>query len=105
MIAPNRQSCRYYTKFDIRNTVLQHCRMTTYVTVSRRGTITIPPAIRRKLGLGRVKNPMMLIEEKNGKIIMEAASVVPLRDIPKETIKGWVSEDEAAMEAFNKSGK
>jgi bifunctional DNA-binding transcriptional regulator/antitoxin component of YhaV-PrlF toxin-antitoxin module len=84
---------------------MQYCNMTAYVTVSKRGTITLPPAIRKKLGLGRVKNPMMLIEEKDGKIIMEAASVVPLRDIPNATIKGWIADDVAAMETFNKQGK
>jgi len=84
---------------------MQYYSMAAYVSISKRGTITLPPAIRKKLGLGRVKNPMMLVEEKDGKIIMEAASVVPLRDIPKGTIKGWIADDEAAMEAFMKSGK
>ena len=79
--------------------------MAAIISISKRGTITLPPAIRRKLALDRVRNPMMLVEEKDGRIILEPAATLPLRDIPKATIDSWVSEDEAAMEAFKKAGK
>jgi bifunctional DNA-binding transcriptional regulator/antitoxin component of YhaV-PrlF toxin-antitoxin module len=91
--------------FDFRHAVLQYYSMTAIIPISKRGTITLPPAIRRKLALDRVRNPMMLVEEKDGRIILEPAATLPLRDIPKETIDSWVSEDEAAMEAFKKTGK
>ena len=48
---------------------------------------------------------MMLVEERDGRIILEPAVTLPLRDIPKETIDSWVAEDEAAMEAFKTSEK
>jgi len=79
--------------------------MTAVVSISKRGTITLPPAIRKKLSLDKVKNPMMLVEERDGRIILEPAVTLPLRDIPKETIDSWVAEDEAAMEAFKTSEK
>jgi hypothetical protein len=41
---------------------------------------------------------MMLVREQDGRIIMEPAAAIPLRDIPKKTIEEWVAEDEAAME-------
>jgi len=84
---------------------MQNYRMDAVVTMSKRGTITLPPAIRKKLGLGKVSNPMMLIREQDGRIIMEPAAAIPLRNIPRETVDGWIAEDEAAMEAFKKSEK
>ena len=79
--------------------------MASIVSISKRGTITLPPAMRRKLALDKIKNPMMIVEEKDGRIIMEPASTVPLRDLPKETIDAWISEDEAAMREFEKRSK
>ncbi len=84
---------------------MQCCSMAAIIPISKRGTITLPPAIRRKLALNRVKNPMMLVEEKDGRIILEPAATLPLRDIPKGTIDAWISEDEAALDAFRKAGK
>jgi len=63
--------------------------------ISKRGTITLPPAYRRKIGLDRLENPLMLVEEREGKLVMEVATALPVRDIPKETIQSWIAEDEA----------
>lgn len=79
-------------------------RMTQILPVSKRGTITLPPAYRRKLGLDRMKNPLVLAEERNGKLILEVATAVPVRDIPASTIRGWIAEDEKAGQALRKKG-
>ncbi|MDD2764973.1 MAG: hypothetical protein PHE83_13475 [Opitutaceae bacterium] len=72
--------------------------------VSKRGTITLPPAYRRKLGLDRMENPLVLAEEKNGKLVLEVAAAVPVRDIPEATIRDWIAEDEKAGEALRRKG-
>ena len=70
--------------------------------ISKRGTITLPPAYRRKIGLDRIENPMMLVEERDGKLVMEVAAALPIRDIPAETLKAWIAEDEADGEQLRK---
>lgn len=70
--------------------------------VSKRGTITLPPSYRKKMGIDRVENPLMLVREEQGKLIMELASAVPVRDFPKSDILGWIAEDEADGEAIRK---
>lgn len=63
--------------------------------ISKRGTITLPPEYRRKMGLDRMDNPLMFVEEKQGKLVMEPAAALPVRDIPEDTLKGWIREDKA----------
>ena len=75
------------------------------VPISKRGTITLPPPFRRKMRLDQVDNPLMLVEEKDGKLIMELAAAVPVRDITEDTLKDWIAEDEAAGAAVRKSRK
>jgi len=48
---------------------------------------------------------MLLVEERDGKLYLEPATAVPVRDIPKATLRGWIKDDEAAMAAFKKSAK
>jgi len=79
--------------------------MTSVVPISKRGTVTIPPEIRNRLGIDQLENPLLLIEERDGKLYMEPASAVPVRNIPKTTIQGWIEEDEAEMAAFQKTEK
>ena len=74
------------------------------LTVSKRGTITLPPVFRRELGLDSMENPLVLVEEKDGKLILEVAAAVPLRDIPESTIRNWIVEDEAAADGLRKKG-
>lgn len=84
---------------------MQHCSMTS-IPVSKRGTITLPPDIRRKLGLDAAVHPMMLVEMRDGGVFLQPAEALPLRDIPEETLQGWIAEDERGAEAFwIKAGK
>ncbi len=64
------------------------------VPISKRGTITLPPAYRKKLGIDRVENPLMLVEERDGKLTLELAAAMPVRDIPIQTLNSWIAEDE-----------
>lgn len=75
------------------------------VPVSKRGTFTIPPEIRKRLGVDQLENPMLLVEEQDGKLYLEPAAAVPVRDIPKATLQAWMKQDEAEMTAFKKVRK
>ena len=79
---------------------MQHCGMTTVVPISKRGAVALPPALRRKFGFGSGDNPLILIEERDGEVILRPASAVTVRDIPAEVIQGWITEDEAGMREF-----
>ena len=79
--------------------------MTTVVPISKRGTITIPPEICKRLGFDQLENPMLLVEERNGKLYMEPAAAVPIRNISKKTIQRWIKEDEAEMVTFKETAK
>ena len=74
--------------------------MTTVVPISKRGAVTLPPALRRKFGFGAGYNPLILIEEGDGEIILRPASAVTVRDIPEKVIQEWMTEDEAGMRGF-----
>jgi bifunctional DNA-binding transcriptional regulator/antitoxin component of YhaV-PrlF toxin-antitoxin module len=84
---------------------MQHCGMAIAVPISKRGTFTIPPEIRKRLGVDQLENPMLLVEERDGKLYLEPAAAVPVRDIPKATLRAWIKSDEAEMTAFKKSAK
>jgi bifunctional DNA-binding transcriptional regulator/antitoxin component of YhaV-PrlF toxin-antitoxin module len=84
---------------------LQHCSMTS-IPVSKRGTITLPPDMRRKLGLDAAEHPMMLVELRDGGIFLQPAEALPVRDIAEETLRGWIAEDETDSESiWRKAGK
>jgi hypothetical protein len=90
---------------DSINVALQYCSMTA-IPVSKRGTITLPPEIRRILGLDSAENPMMLMELRNGGVFLQPAEAMPVRDIPLETLQQWIAEDERDAEGFwEKAGK
>ncbi len=96
---------RHAWGLDKRIGVLQQCRMTR-IPVSKRGTITLPPDMRRKLGLDAAEHPMMLVELRDGGIFLQPAAALPVRDIPEETLRGWIAEDEKDAEQFwRKAGK
>jgi bifunctional DNA-binding transcriptional regulator/antitoxin component of YhaV-PrlF toxin-antitoxin module len=84
---------------------MQHCGMTTTLPVSKRGALTLPPNLRRKLGLDRLSSPMVIVEERDGGLFLQPAAAVPMRDIPKETIARWIARDEAEMAQFANTGK
>jgi bifunctional DNA-binding transcriptional regulator/antitoxin component of YhaV-PrlF toxin-antitoxin module len=79
--------------------------MAVVIPVSKRGTVTLPPDMRRRMGLDRLTNPMLLAEEKDGKLVLQAAVALPVRDISETTLKKWIREDEAAMVVFEKTRK
>lgn len=85
--------------------VMQHCGMTTTLPISKRGSLTLPPGMRRKLGLDRLSNPMVMVEERDGGLFLQPAAAVPVRDIPKATIEKWIARDEAEMRAFRDAVK
>jgi bifunctional DNA-binding transcriptional regulator/antitoxin component of YhaV-PrlF toxin-antitoxin module len=72
----------------------------TTIPVSKRGTITLPPEMRRKLGLDAAENPMMLAELRDGGVFLQPAEAFPVRDIPEETLRGWIEEDEKDAASF-----
>ena len=69
--------------------------MSTTVQVSPRGTITLPIDLRRRLGLNRPSQSILIVEERSDGIFLHPAMTVPIRDIPTKTIKKWVANDEA----------
>ena len=78
----------------------------TAIPVSKRGTITLPPDMRRKLGLDAAEHPMMLVELRDGGIFLQPAEALPLRDIPEATLREWITEDETGADPFwRKAGK
>lgn len=77
----------------------------TAITVSKRGTITLPPEIRRALGLESADHPMMLAELRDGGVFLQPAAAVPVRDLPVETIRKWIADDESGAEAFWQAAK
>lgn len=83
---------------------MQHCRMTT-LALSKRGSVTLPPALRRKMGLDKLRNPMLIVEEREGGLFLHPAATVPMRDIPKAQIQAWIARDEADMKTFQAAGK
>lgn len=80
---------------------MQQYSMTTVLPMSKRGTVTLPPALRRKFGLDRMDNPLVMIEERDGELILRPATAVAVRDLPKGVIEGWIAEDEAGMREFD----
>jgi bifunctional DNA-binding transcriptional regulator/antitoxin component of YhaV-PrlF toxin-antitoxin module len=87
------------------NAAMQHCAMTTTLPVSKRGALTLPPDLRRRLGLDRLSSPMVIVEEREGGLFLQPAAAVPMRDIPKETIERWIARDEAEMAEFAGASK
>ena len=83
---------------------MQHCRMTT-LPLSKRGSLTLPPELRRKLGLDKLERPMLLVEERDGGLFLQPAVALPLRDIPKARMKEWLARDRADLAAFRRAGK
>jgi len=81
---------------------MQLCCMAVVLPVSKRGSITLPPELRKKLGIDQIENPMLMIDEKDGLLVLEPATAVPLRDIPESKIRKWISEDEQAFDSFVK---
>jgi bifunctional DNA-binding transcriptional regulator/antitoxin component of YhaV-PrlF toxin-antitoxin module len=87
-------------KVEIRNAAMQCCGMTTTLAINKRGGLTLPPALRRKLGLEGVDNPLVIVEEREGGLFLQPAAAIPVRDITQAQLARWISRDEAEMKAF-----
>jgi bifunctional DNA-binding transcriptional regulator/antitoxin component of YhaV-PrlF toxin-antitoxin module len=74
----------------------------TTLTLNKRGGITLPPAIRRRLGLDRLENPLLVVEERDGGVFLHPATAMPVRDIPAETIQSWIRADDDDLKALRK---
>lgn len=83
---------------------MRHCRMTA-IPISKRGTITIPPHLRRKLRLHALENPMFLVEEREDGLFLRLSATVPVRELDEKTVAGWIADDEAGMKAFEEDSK
>ncbi|RYD24560.1 MAG: hypothetical protein EOP86_28470 [Verrucomicrobiaceae bacterium] len=82
---------------------MQPCRMTTVVPISKRGAVTLPPALRRKFGFGSGDNPLVVIEERDGEIILRPATAVVARDIPAQVIQSWRRRTKGACGSLSPS--
>jgi len=83
---------------------MQHCGMTA-IPVSKRGTVTLPPEVRRKLGLETVPHPMLLVELREDGVFLHPATAVPVRDIPLRQMQKWIKDDEKDAKKFWKKEK
>jgi bifunctional DNA-binding transcriptional regulator/antitoxin component of YhaV-PrlF toxin-antitoxin module len=83
---------------------MQHYRMTT-LPLSKRGSLTLPPELRRKLGLDKLDRPMLLVEERDGGLFLQPAVALPVRDIPKARMQAWLARDRADLSSFRRSAK
>ena len=72
----------------------------TTITMTRRGSVTIPPGVRRRLGLNQNAQPLFIVEERDGGIFLQPATAIPVRDIPAQQIQAWMAEDEKGMAEF-----
>lgn len=77
----------------------------TTLPLSKRGSLTLPPALRRKLGLDKLRQPMLLVEERDGGLFLHPALALPVRDLPKAQVKAWIARDQAEMKALRATGK
>jgi bifunctional DNA-binding transcriptional regulator/antitoxin component of YhaV-PrlF toxin-antitoxin module len=77
----------------------------TTLPLSKRGSLTLPPELRRKMGLDKLRNPMFLVEERDGGLFLRPATAMTVRDIPKAQILAWIARDEADMKAFKATQK
>lgn len=75
----------------------------TAIAVSKRWTITLPPEIRKGLGLEGADHPMMLLELRDGGVFMHPATAMPVRDISLKQMQSWIEADEADADRFWKS--
>ena len=69
------------------------------------GSLTLPPALRRKMGLDKLRNPMLLVEEREGGLFLHPAVALPMRDLPKAQLRAWIARDEAEMKTFQAAVK
>lgn len=81
------------------------CGMKTILPVSKRGSVTLPPALRKKFNLTGNDNALVILEERDGELILSPATAVPIRDIPPEKMALWIEQDEEEMDQFEAEKK
>ena len=62
------------------------------LTVSSRGQITLPAGIRKRLGIGA--GGMVVLEERNGEVVLRPAVVVEIEAYTDTDIAQWDKEDQ-----------
>jgi hypothetical protein len=78
--------------------------MSTVIPISKRGMLTLPPAVLCKYGFDQMEHPLLILEEGEGVIILRPAAAIPVRDLPASLIEQWITEDEAGMAQIKTSG-
>jgi AbrB family looped-hinge helix DNA binding protein len=64
------------------------------IVVSERGQITLPAAMRRRLGIKA--GGVVVVEDRDGELVIRPAAVVELAAYSDEEIAGWDREDRLA---------
>ncbi len=59
--------------------------------VSSRGQITLPAAVRKRLGIGA--GDILILEDLNGEIILRPAAVLEIEHYTDEQIAEWNDQD------------
>ncbi|WP_051564564.1 AbrB/MazE/SpoVT family DNA-binding domain-containing protein [Desulfovermiculus halophilus] len=65
--------------------------MRQHLTISKKGQVTLPAELRKKMGLEA--GGTVIAEEKNGELILRPAAVVEIDLYTDEQIDGWDEED------------
>lgn len=73
--------------------------------MTKRGSITIPPEMRKRWGLDHAKHPLLIAEERDGGLFIQPAVAMPIRNLPEQTIRAWIREDENEMQELRRAGK
>ena len=64
--------------------------------VSSRGQITLPAGMRKRLGIE--PGGTLIIEERNGELVLKPAAVLEIERYSDERIADWDSEDSLSAE-------
>ena len=67
--------------------------MASTLLVSDRGQITLPKRLRERLAIKT--GSALVVEEREGALVLRPAAVTPLRVYSDEEIQGWLREDRA----------
>jgi len=57
------------------------------------------------MGLDKLRNPMLLVEEREGGLFLHPAVALPVRDLSKTKLQAWIARDEAEMNTFQATRK
>lgn len=61
------------------------------VLVTSRGQITLPVGVRKRLGIKA--GGMVLLEERNGEVVLRPAAVLEIENYSDEDIANWDKQD------------